>query len=198
LTEAIFVDRGYRTGLGTAFYDRVSELDSLSRLVNAFRVVVVYGPRNAGKSELVRYWAHSRRVSAFVVDCRMLRARRVLGDAIYAVAGAEKVRAELVKLLAEEASRLLSGSAGIADLILALIQALRGRIERYVILVDEFHELPRYTPESREEALRDLASLAAMLLKSEKMRGVRLIVVASEGFATTHHARSMLQGYSAA
>jgi polynucleotide 5'-kinase involved in rRNA processing len=57
LTRGISVDERYRTGLGTAFYDRLEELEALPRLVNGFRIAVIYGPCNAGKSELARYWS---------------------------------------------------------------------------------------------------------------------------------------------
>ncbi len=41
----VYVDRSYRTMLGTAFYDRLT---------------IVYGPRNVGKSELARYFLSRR------------------------------------------------------------------------------------------------------------------------------------------
>ena len=52
----IFVDKGYVTGLGTPFFDRRAEVELLGRTIRERNVAVVYGPRNVGKSELVRYW----------------------------------------------------------------------------------------------------------------------------------------------
>ena len=69
----IFVDREHRTSLGVCFYDRVSELAELKRLLKVFRTVIIYGPRNVGKSELVRYWLHRKSVDAVIIDARLLR-----------------------------------------------------------------------------------------------------------------------------
>ena len=71
----VYVDRSYRTMLGTAFYDRLAELERLSTLAGSRRLTIVYGPRNAGKSELARYFL-SRRYRgglAVSVDSRRLR-----------------------------------------------------------------------------------------------------------------------------
>ncbi|NOZ88585.1 MAG: hypothetical protein GXO15_01525, partial [Crenarchaeota archaeon] len=57
----LYVDEGYRTGLGVSFYDRLRELEALEEALRAARLIIVYGPRNVGKSELVRYWARRRR-----------------------------------------------------------------------------------------------------------------------------------------
>ena len=77
----IFVDAGYRTRLGTSFYDRRRELDTLDSAVHDYRLVIVYGPRNVGKSELVYYWSRRRakqRVIVFQIDA--MRARSIIED----------------------------------------------------------------------------------------------------------------------
>ena len=58
--ENVFVDHSYRAMLGTSFYDRLWELARLEELLQGVRTVVVYGPRNVGKSELVRYFVSKR------------------------------------------------------------------------------------------------------------------------------------------
>ena len=72
------MDRGYRTGLGASFYDRVGELELLGGLLEARRTIVVYGPRNVGKSELVRYHAskRSRGEAYLIADARRWAAGR--------------------------------------------------------------------------------------------------------------------------
>ncbi len=47
----------YRTCSGTRFYDRREEVDKLSSWIRSGCYVVVWGPRNVGKSEMLRYVA---------------------------------------------------------------------------------------------------------------------------------------------
>ena len=78
---AIERDTEYRTALGVAFYDRGAELERLAELLRLRRTLVVYGPRNVGKSELARYFLLKRaarllgRVNVVAVDVRRLTAR---------------------------------------------------------------------------------------------------------------------------
>ena len=56
----VYVDGEYRARLGVRFYDRVEELEALRERVESLPTVLVYGPRGAGKSELVRYFVLRR------------------------------------------------------------------------------------------------------------------------------------------
>ena len=91
----MFAYHGYRTGLGTAFYDRVDELGQLDRLVQGYRLVVVYGPRSVGESELARHWGrrragrHGYRLTVFQAD--LAGAERVAeGLEVYLVPAGER------------------------------------------------------------------------------------------------------------
>ncbi len=80
MASAVFVDRGYKTSLGTAFYDRLADLDKLAELLEGVRTVIVYGPRNVGKSELARYAAVRRlKARSVLVDSRRRSLNALLG-----------------------------------------------------------------------------------------------------------------------
>ena len=194
----IHADYSYRTLLGTAFYDRVSELEVLGRLTASRKLLVVYGPRNVGKSELVRYFLRTRYRSgaAVIVDARRLRTRS-LGERIGAVSFVAEMRQELAKKMKEALIEALGPHLGIIDLVVRIEEALRdvlARLRAVLVFVDEFHELPGYTRASYEEALEDLRSLAGLLSKSD-MRA-QVVVTVSEGFAATSKALALLEGYS--
>ncbi len=164
-----YVDHSYRTLLGTAFYDRVSELEVLGRLMVSHRLLVVYGPRNVGKSELVRYFLRTRYRSgaAVIVDARRMRTRS-LEERMGAISFVAETRQELAKRMKEALIEALGPHLGIIDLVIRIEEALRdalARLKAVLVFVDEFHELPGYTKASYEEALEDLRSLAGLLSK---------------------------------
>ncbi len=189
---AVFVDRGYRTGLGTGFYDRVGELDEFGRLVDSYKLVVVYGPRNAGKSELVRYWARRRSRRRFVAfQADRLRAARSLEDLKAYLEAPEEGLKNLILSRLERASleRLNVGA-----LVYIAYQVARSLAGETVVVVDEFHMLPDY--EEPREAVRDLEALAHWLAKGG-VEGLRAVVTVSDGFIATGEAHARLFGYNA-
>jgi hypothetical protein len=181
----VFVDEGFRTGLGTGFYDRLRELEVLRRLASVYGTVVVYGPRGAGKSELVRYMIRRSGVGAVVVDGRRGRAS-LLG-----------LRGERWRGVLEAARLLLQGveprPAGLAGFVEAFSRMLTSERAAYVV-IDELHLLPLG---GLREALASLEAAAALIAKGEA-GGVRLIVTVSEGFFATAEAYARLQGYMTA
>ena len=201
----IFVDRSYRTLLGVGFYDRVSELDELGKLLQMFRTVVVYGPRNVGKSELVKYWLRREGVHAAVIDARFYRDRSLLeefGIKFIGIDVLDEFRGlvrEIVKKLVDDGDRwgLASLVTFLAERILEISRALRRPL---YVFIDEYHLLPRYRTTSRfskfETALDDLEALAAVLAKDPRYEDVRLILTVGEGFVATSLARRKLLGYS--
>ncbi len=78
--ESLVVD--YRTCAGTKFYNRDRELSIIiDNVTTGSRYFIVYGPRNAGKSELLRYVAHilERRCYLIIlVDTRRYLAHKEL------------------------------------------------------------------------------------------------------------------------
>ncbi|MEB2835933.1 MAG: ATP-binding protein [Desulfurococcales archaeon] len=191
----LVVDQDYRTMLGTAFYDRADEVNALRRALRAGgRLVVVYGPRNVGKSELARYLLKKDGLPAVRVDARLLSVRGL--EAEIGVEALGTAPARLAREAAEALLQVIGAPAGLFDVALRLAGILAHKGEA-LLLVDEFHELPRYRGSRGRrygEALDDLRSLAAYLAKAD--RGLRVVVTVSEGFAATRDARSRLEGYS--
>ncbi len=182
---SIYVDEGYRTALGTGFYDRLEELDRLAELLGAVRTLVVYGPRNVGKSELVRYFV-ARRLGGVVglprrvvvIDARRRRVEKHLG---------------VGRDVASYVEELVASAAGLPRGLVGLLEELVSRLMRpAIILIDEFHLLLR----DRLEALAELEALAGFLAKRGEER-TRLVVTVSEGFFATLDAVHRLLGYSA-
>ncbi len=200
--RGLYIDRSYETLLGTAFYDRAAELGALARLAGSRRLVIVYGPRNVGKSELLRYFLHRRYRGGIVVsvDARLLRARRLeeRAGALRVIGGGRPGVAGAARILGEGLLELLASRFGVVDLLLRvkrLLEEARARIGPVLLFVDEFHELPGYSRGDYEDALSDLRSLAGLLSKSN--HHIRVLVTVSEGFAATGTALSLLEGYSA-
>ncbi len=194
----LFVDREYRTGLGTGFYDRVEGLALLEKLLDNFRVVIVYGPRGVGKSELVRYWLHKvgqgRSVAVVHLDARRLGGRETV-EILEAWAPGFDAKSLLEKLLEAlgEYVPLIRIVPRVFETISRLIGASKST--RIILFIDEFHMLPRpptYT------ALDDLEALAGLLVKEERYSKMSVVLTVSEGFAATDYALSKLRGYSTA
>jgi len=179
----LFVDRGYRTLLGTAFYDRLWEIGRLEGLLGAVRTVVVYGPRNVGKSELVRYFLarrlRGRAGRVVAVDARRRRAEHLTG-------GRE---GGLARALGEAPFSAAELPRGLGGLLEGLARRLRPPL---IVFADEFHLL---FP-GPAEALAELEAAAGLLAKRGEEQA-RLIVTVSEGFFATSRALARLHGYSA-
>jgi energy-coupling factor transporter ATP-binding protein EcfA2 len=178
--QEVYVDGGYRTRLGIRFYDRVEELDTLREHVEALPTVVVYGPRGAGKSELVRYLV-LRRLEAppagvVLVDGVERRVEGLLGLPVD------------VKGVVESLLDVLGTPGGLVRLAEGLVRAA---VKPSLVVIDELHMFF----DTPIEALRALEALAGYLAK----RGVRrpkLIVTTSEGLIATVKAAARLAGYA--
>ena len=197
----LYVDEEYRTGLGTGFYNRVEELGRLERLLDGFRIVIVYGPRGVGKSELVRYWLHragrGKGVTAVHLDARRLGGRELVEALEAWTPGFDA--GTLVKRLLEMLGEL-GEYAPLVRLVPRVFEtaarlARTSRSTRIVVFIDEFHMLPRPYVQS---PLDDLEALAGLLVKDERYSRMSIVVTVSEGFAATDYAVSKLHGYSTA
>ncbi len=188
----IFVDKSYRTGLGTGFYDRLKELDLLDRLTRDYRIIVVYGPRNAGKSELVRYWIKKRAEGrAIALQADLMGTRSAIGDIMdWLVAPNEALKRELARVLQD----LAPAHINIVSLFHALYMVLRRYLEETVLFIDEYHMLPGYREASYRAVLGDLEALAHYIAK--KRPQLKLVVTVSEGFMATSEALARLHGYA--
>ncbi|AEM38358.1 AAA ATPase [Pyrolobus fumarii 1A] len=207
---AVYVDRGYRTGLGTAFYDRLVELERLDKLVFSHRTVIVYGPRGVGKSELVRYWLRGLqergRIAAVYVDARRLRGQHLVRA--LETRGLLVDKKNLAERLLEVLKDLDDRSTGLLQLTYHAIDVLIDVIREYastriILFIDEFHLLPRYMHKSDPaskylDALDDLEALAGLLAKDPHYSNITIVLTVSEGFTATDLVLSKLHGYSTA
>lgn len=195
-----FADRSYKTMLGTAFYNRYEEQAQLKKLINTHKLLIVYGPRNVGKSELVRYFLNKKHDGDFIIiDSRKLRARN-LEERTGAIITSRTLR-DLAKKVMKTVLTQLSSHLGIADLVISLSiqikEDLRRLNKKILLFVDEFHELPGYSKFNRyENALEDLRSTAGLLSKQDIDLPTKIVLTVSEGFAVSSMAKSMLEGYS--
>ena len=180
---------GYVTRLGTRFYNRLRELESLGRLVEALRTIIVYGPRNAGKSELVRFFStvYARRkwgkIAVAHIDAREKRV-----ESLGFRPGAERVT-RLLEDVAVGPARL-GTLVRLAEATLRLITEARAALA--ILYIDEFHLLFN----DPKDAVRELEAVAGFLAKMGETRA-RLVVTVSEGFAATSGVRRRLVGYAA-
>ena len=71
----------YKTRFGICFYDREREVDCLERVVGRGDFVVVWGPKNIGKSELLKYFSYivsGRGWVVYYIDAREYIARKTI------------------------------------------------------------------------------------------------------------------------
>lgn len=54
----MYIDYNYRTQSGLCFYNRAREYSFIEEITSKGGVIIVWGPRNIGKSELLRYVAY--------------------------------------------------------------------------------------------------------------------------------------------
>ncbi len=190
----LFIDSAYRTGLGIAFYDRQNELRALDEMLSIYKIIVVYGPRNVGKSELVRYWsAKQARHTVVTFHADLLRSgKSVEGITKYLVT----IETRLRELLLSELAKLSFEKMNLLKLVYTIYDIVRTMSRSVVLFIDEFHMLPGYGPRGDyEEILMDLEALAHWLAKSGDDK-LKVLLTVSEGFVATGDAISRLHGYS--
>lgn len=175
------VDCGWKTGLGTCFYDREHEVGELEKLLGWDYTVIVVGPRNAGKSELVKYVMVRRlRVKPLIVDARRLSVEGSLAMALDRASGLDP------RTIALEATRLGLKKLGLGELVRLLLDVVeRLRMDPYLV-VDETHHIA---------SVRDLEAIAKMVAFYPEYSRVKLVVTSSEGFLTNPRVASRLYGY---
>ena len=177
----VFRDCGWETGLGTCFYDRRVEAERLAALVDRFTLVLLAGPRNAGKSELARYTLlRLKRVKPLVIDARRMAAGALVGDKLQPLG--ERLAGALLEALREKA-----GLGRLVDAALAVYQRLG--FDRYIV-VDEVHL-------AANDPIRELEAVAKMLRFYPEYRGWRMVATCSEGALLASGIDSRLDGYGA-
>ncbi len=174
-------DCGWRTGLDTCFYNRRGETERLSSLLDGFSLVVLVGPRNAGKSELARYTLlRVKRVKPMIVDARRVVTRAGLGGRLEPLG--ERVVGTVARFVEEKA-----GLGALLDLVSSVYRELA--LDEYVV-VDEVHLVTR-------DALRELEALAKLLRFYPEYKKWKMIVTCSEGFLLAQGLADRLDGYGA-
>ena len=174
-------DCGWRTGLGTCFYNRAHEAEKLSRMVRDGWSILVVGPRNVGKSELARYTLERRLgVKPVIVDARALVVKGEPGRALREAGGLDARR------LLEALARVAAGRLGLGGLVDVLLELYRGLQSPPYLVVDEVQYLAD---------VRVLEALAKMVAFYPEYRGVRLVMTSSEGILMKHGVLARLTGY---
>ena len=177
----VFIDKEYRTSLGIPFYDRESELADLEKLLGR-GLLLVYGPRNVGKSELIRYFSWKKHIPLVIVDYRSywdkrewISARDILSSFIEAIIGS------------------VSGipfPGKIVDAVSRLLERFKARYKGLLLFLDEIH----LAYSSRVEAITGLEALAKNILFS-KSNGLYVIASCSEGFIASPETLPRIIGY---
>ena len=137
LSKRVFKDCSYRCRSGTCFYNREYEVGVLSDYVERSSYLIVWGPRNIGKSELLRYftWRVSREgYHVIYIDCR------------------ETLSRETIKLMGPRDPRSLFREVvealGLGYIVKAyeLLSEVIGRVESNGVIwvFDEAHKLDHY------------------------------------------------------
>ncbi len=189
----LFIDCSYRSGLGTCFYDRVYEASELTRLTSMYRTVVVYGPRNVGKSELVKYWLRGLNKPVIIVDARLQRVESMFRETCIPMEYTSVFKDTVSSIVDSLAS--LGGLVDIVYSILRLFRHLFFREKGVVLFIDEYHLLGSYN-RGYGEAVRDLEAIAGLLVKDNRFRMFNLVLSVSEGFLVVGSVRRRLLGYS--
>ena len=177
---SLYVDRGYRTRAGTMFYDRVAELRVLEDVVGKPSFVVVWGPRNVGKSELLLYLS-SRICRSYVV--LYLDVRRMVMDRELA---SLSMGMDLAKNLLDRIASLLR----VKDLV-DVVEECHGLVEEVVgkgcvWILDEVHLLENYGTV--------LEALIKTSLYSYRRKPLSIVVTSSEGsFVLSNAFRKLLE-----
>jgi hypothetical protein len=209
---------GYITRLGTCFHDRVAELDILRRAVaeDYFSLLIIYGPKRAGKSELLRYFfsmllGRIGHVYAIYINVKDRRGETALKDIEVDVFGAsEEIASYISERLRELPEPALSTFIPIVQaarrFIGILIKEYRiGASDRIYVVADEFHRMRGYT--SLRDRLEDLEAIASSIqdnriYSNSTWSRIRAIVAVSDGyiFARDEEGKTLwqrLMGYGA-
>jgi len=134
----IFIDCNYTASLGLCFYNRGQELEELDGIVKPGKLVIVWGPRGVGKSELVRYWLRRRRRSGFIeVDARRIAIRGLIESM-----GFEGIDVNMINPIRDAILEVLNVKSSVTK----LVAVVYSRFKRIVIgvpaiFIDEFHIL---------------------------------------------------------
>ncbi len=177
----VFVDKEYIASLGIPFYDRESDLVELEKILGR-GLLLVYGPRNVGKSELIKYFSWRKHIPLIVVDYRSywdrrewLRARDLLSGFIEAIMGS------------------ITGipfPGRIVDLVSRLLERFKARYRGLLLFLDEIH----LAYSSRVEAVTSLEALAKNILFGGS-NGLYVVASCSEGFIASPEILPRIIGY---
>ncbi|MGB9730272.1 MAG: ATP-binding protein [Thermoprotei archaeon] len=181
----VFIDRNYRTGINVSFYDRVREVKKLEEYLDRYSTVIIYGPKGVGKSEIVRYFLKTKNYPSVIIDAREENVKTLVEEPLKLSDVVNKIASML-----GESSWIIKLHYVVYEIIDYFINRIAG--ENFMIVFDEFHLLSR----DKNEAVKDLISMAGFLAKNHKYKNFKVIVTASEGFITSYEVFSKIIGYN--
>jgi len=178
------VDDNYKTYSNTRFYNRKWEMNFLLNRVMNFSFIILYGPRNIGKSELLRFLSFILKDSGwfiYYVDVREYLSRRQL--TIYPETIDHTVFLQSVLDI-----------VGLPDRVLDLFEAgYRYAVERRACGVLWAFDEPHYLPNARPF----LEALVKRVLYSFHDRPLSVIISVSDGWFIVSDAMVSLLEYGA-
>ncbi len=178
----MFIDCSYRCRSGTCFYDRVSETKWIIDRVKHGAYILVWGPRNVGKSELLRYVSWRLGRDGFLViyiDCREHLSRDFIS--VYGFRGSSEVFREVMELLG------LNRFSKALDLLYDVVR--RVLVRGVVWVFDEVHWLRGY------EGLLEV--FAKKTIYSFYEKPLSTIVSSSEGWFILGRVARSIRDYGA-
>lgn len=203
----MFRDCGYRTALGTCFYDRVRELEGLEK--TAFKTLIVYGPRGCGKSELIRYYSRRLVDKGYLVvyyDARGFlgeRFIRSMGVTVWHGVRDISLRAlrgllSIIEALKPIDVNLRGLIMGVREILSSVSDLARAYSVRGVyVVIDEIQMLEGYRGDLGWRTLStDLEAITGLLAKHDEFKYLNLVMVSSEGYMSLSDVRRRTLGYS--
>ncbi len=181
----VFIDKDYRTDLGTYFYDRLNDIEEFWKVIGDGLNIVI-GPRNVGKSEFIKYLCWRENIPLILIDYR----KRIVDKDF--ILFTESIR-DLVKDTLSSILRYIIDNPLPGKILDTLFHTLRNVLMGYretVIFFDEMHLIYG----SKDHALYSIEALSKYILYS-KPREVVVIASSSEGFLQTPGFWSRVVGY---
>ena len=196
MSHVVHSDREWTTSLGTSFYDRERELVELVGQVDRPGLLLILGPRNVGKSELLRYFISKELPKDYVsliIDVR----RIITGDLLQAIYYTpHDLLAQYIEDIANIVSELVRFPFPIGMVLRKIVETIRKFLKlkkhRILIIFDEFHLLYN----NLSDVLNRIEALAKLVAFYPEYGDLKLVICDSEAWFTTGRAYSRLVGYA--
>ncbi len=162
----LYVDCSYRTQSNLCFYDRVKEYNFIESIVKKGGFIIVWGPRNVGKSELLRYVAH-KLSSEYLISYTNIREKKLYTLEFYP-------KEKLLDRLAGKIKCFLEAGF-LIDVVEEAYRFIREyKASGFIWIIDEVHLLG--------ESRGLLEALVKRVVYSHWLKPLTVIVCSSEGW----------------